>query len=169
MCQYLSVNTRCVCVAVVWPQLQRGGSGREAEEAGGDVPVGGVPGEQVSVLISMTTTRAGWSTQCFSSSCTDAAWTHVQSVTLSVSLSDWFQRLPRKWRNQNRDHLQLPWAFHFSTSVILIWYLLHFFILFQCKSLRLFFFFFLSLDTEWKSELVNSRNFDKEIGHQNPR
>lgn len=24
-------------------------------------------------------------------------------------------------------------------------------------------------DTEWKSELVNSRNFDKEIGHQNPR
>lgn len=124
MCQYLSVNTCCVCVAVVWPQLQSGGSGREAEEAGGDVPVGGVPGEQVSVLISMTTTRAGWSTQCFSSSCTDAAWTHVQSVTLSVSLSDWFQRLPRKWRNQNRDHLQLPWAFHFSTSVILIWYYL---------------------------------------------
>lgn len=26
-----------------------------------------------------------------------------------------------------------------------------------------------SSDTEWKSELVNSRNFDKEIGHQNPR
>lgn len=25
------------------------------------------------------------------------------------------------------------------------------------------------LDTEWKSELINSRNFDKEIGHQNPR
>uniref|UniRef100_A0A8D3C5D1 Transmembrane protein 43 n=1 Tax=Scophthalmus maximus TaxID=52904 RepID=A0A8D3C5D1_SCOMX len=24
-------------------------------------------------------------------------------------------------------------------------------------------------NTEWKSELVNSRNFDKEIGHQNPR
>lgn len=28
---------------------------------------------------------------------------------------------------------------------------------------------YFSLDTEWKSELVNSRNFDKEIGHQNPR
>lgn len=27
----------------------------------------------------------------------------------------------------------------------------------------------LSLDTEWKSDLINSRNFDKEIGHQNPR
>lgn len=27
----------------------------------------------------------------------------------------------------------------------------------------------LSVDTEWKSELVNSRNFDQEIGHQNPR
>lgn len=26
-----------------------------------------------------------------------------------------------------------------------------------------------SSDTEWKSELINSRNFDKEIGHQNPR
>ncbi|RVE73226.1 hypothetical protein OJAV_G00048140 [Oryzias javanicus] len=25
-----------------------------------------------------------------------------------------------------------------------------------------------SYNTEWKSELVNSRNFDKEIGHQNP-
>lgn len=25
-----------------------------------------------------------------------------------------------------------------------------------------------SLDTEWKSELINSRHFDKEIGHQNP-
>uniref|UniRef100_A0A7N8WQW5 Transmembrane protein 43 n=1 Tax=Mastacembelus armatus TaxID=205130 RepID=A0A7N8WQW5_9TELE len=24
-------------------------------------------------------------------------------------------------------------------------------------------------NTEWKSELINSRNFDKEIGHQNPR
>lgn len=27
----------------------------------------------------------------------------------------------------------------------------------------------ISLDTEWKSELINSRHFDKEIGHQNPR
>uniref|UniRef100_A0A3B3BDT1 Transmembrane protein 43 n=1 Tax=Oryzias melastigma TaxID=30732 RepID=A0A3B3BDT1_ORYME len=26
-----------------------------------------------------------------------------------------------------------------------------------------------SYNTEWKSELINSRNFDKEIGHQNPR
>lgn len=31
------------------------------------------------------------------------------------------------------------------------------------------FYLFCFLDTEWKSELVNSRNFDKEIGHQNPR
>lgn len=26
-----------------------------------------------------------------------------------------------------------------------------------------------SLDTEWKSDLINSRHFDEEIGHQNPR
>lgn len=26
-----------------------------------------------------------------------------------------------------------------------------------------------SLDTEWKPEVVNSRNFDREIGHKNPR
>lgn len=24
-------------------------------------------------------------------------------------------------------------------------------------------------DTEWRSEIVNSRNFDREIGHKNPR
>lgn len=27
----------------------------------------------------------------------------------------------------------------------------------------------ISLDTEWRSDLINSRHFDKEIGHQNPR
>uniref|UniRef100_A0A3Q2XLI8 Transmembrane protein 43 n=1 Tax=Hippocampus comes TaxID=109280 RepID=A0A3Q2XLI8_HIPCM len=27
---------------------------------------------------------------------------------------------------------------------------------------------FFSIDTEWKAELINSRNFDREIGHQNP-
>lgn len=30
-------------------------------------------------------------------------------------------------------------------------------------------FVYFPLDTEWKSELINSRHFDKEIGHQNPR
>lgn len=24
-------------------------------------------------------------------------------------------------------------------------------------------------DTEWRSEIINSRNFDREIGHKNPR
>lgn len=27
----------------------------------------------------------------------------------------------------------------------------------------------LKTDTEWRSEIVNSRNFDREIGHKNPR
>lgn len=27
----------------------------------------------------------------------------------------------------------------------------------------------LKTDTEWRSEVVNSRNFDREIGHKNPR
>lgn len=34
---------------------------------------------------------------------------------------------------------------------------------------KLFSFICFPLDTEWKSELINSRHFDKEIGHQNPR
>lgn len=49
--KYFSVlMCTCVCVASAWPQLQSGGAGSQAEEAGGDVPVGGVPGEQVSLL-----------------------------------------------------------------------------------------------------------------------
>lgn len=30
-------------------------------------------------------------------------------------------------------------------------------------------FLFPTTDTEWRSEIINSRNFDREIGHKNPR
>lgn len=45
----------CVCTAAARPQLQGGGAGGEAEEAGGDVPVGGVQREQVSALFAHPT------------------------------------------------------------------------------------------------------------------
>lgn len=38
----------CVWAVPPWSQLQSGGSGSEAEKTGGDVSVGGAPGEQVS-------------------------------------------------------------------------------------------------------------------------
>lgn len=45
------IKWSAVCAASPWPQLQGGGAGREAAEAGGDVPVGGVPGQQVSLFV----------------------------------------------------------------------------------------------------------------------
>ena len=51
-------HSACIGVAPAWPQLQSGGAGCETEEAGGDVSVGGVPGEQVS--LSSLCQRAGW-------------------------------------------------------------------------------------------------------------
>lgn len=47
----------CVCTAPAWPQLQSGGAGSEAEEAGGDVSVGGVPWKQVSLCLHVCTQR----------------------------------------------------------------------------------------------------------------
>lgn len=62
----------CVCAAPSWPQLQSGGAGSEAEEAGGDVSVGGVPGKQVSLLSAYVNIQGGvrfknvgWNTKHF--------------------------------------------------------------------------------------------------------
>lgn len=49
-------------LAPSWPQLQSGGAGCEAAEAGGDVSVGGAPGEQVSLQVNIQGQQSGSST-----------------------------------------------------------------------------------------------------------
>lgn len=72
-------------------------------------------------------------------------------------------------------HVKLPCI---QTCIFILWFacMIFFFVVSHfggCAVMTLYKGFFWCIcipsDTEWKSELINSRNFDKEIGHQNPR
>lgn len=61
---FLTKSSTYVCLAPTRPQLQSGGAGSEAEEAGGDVSVGGVPGEQVSLFSACVNIQGGVGVRC---------------------------------------------------------------------------------------------------------
>ena len=93
--------------APAWSKLQSGGAGGAAEETGGDVSVGGVQWQQV---------------------CQVSTYYQYQVIGLQPGVGhgenpirfntelnvlffcDYFQGLPREWRDQNRENVQLQWV-----------------------------------------------------------
>lgn len=69
-----------------------------------------------------------------------------------------FQELRRRRWNQDWDDVHLQWVVFEAGACSCVGSYVKWHSVIHCF-----------LDTEWKSELINSRNFDKEIGHQNPR